>query len=265
MRRDFLKTIKKEKLAEIEELKVKYPPSQVKHMLLQRRKFYNFKHALRHGSRISVIAEVKYASPSRGAIADAHKRDPVDVALEYQGGGADAISVLTDHRHFKGSFEYLRRIRDFVEVPLLCKDFFVDAYQVRLARAMGADAVLLIVAMLEDEEVIRIVETASDLHCDVLFEVHDQRDLDRAMAFDAEIIGVNSRDLHTLTVDINTFSRLIPQIPEEKIRVAESGISAEVLPLLKQLKVDAVLVGEYFMRQGNIYYSLKRFMEQAML
>ncbi len=143
-KKDFLAKVKQEKVKEIEALKEKYPPSYVRHLLAQRGKFYSFKHALRHGARISVIAEVKYHSPSKGRIADPKVKKPVDVALEYQGAGADAISVLTDYHHFHGGFEYLRQIRDFVELPLLCKDFIVDPYQIKLARAMGADAVLLI-------------------------------------------------------------------------------------------------------------------------
>ncbi len=261
--KDFLKKIKKEKRKEIEILKIRYPLSQVKHMLSFRNKFYSFKHSLEHTNRISVIAEVKYASPSKGKIASAKERSAVDVALEYQGSGADAISVLTDERYFGGSFEYLKNIRDFVEVALLCKDFIVDDYQIFLARALGADAVLLIAAMLDDSELKGLYNCAKQLHCDVLFEVHSQEELDRVLAIEGQIIGVNSRNLHTLQVDINTFSYLIPQIPEDKIKVAESGITVEVLPLLKQLKVDAVLVGEYFMRQNNIYYYLRRFIEQC--
>ena len=128
---------------------------------------------------------------------------------------------------------------------------------------MGADAILLIAAMLDDKELKDLYQCARSLHCDVLFETHDQEDLDRVLELDPEIVGVNSRNLHNLEVDIGAFARFIPQVSEEKIRVAESGITDEVIPVLKQLKVDAVLVGEYFMRQSNIYYSLKRFVERC--
>lgn len=260
---DFLKRMRREKIEEIEALKEKYPPSYVRHLLAQRGKFYSFRHALSHGARISVIAEVKYHSPSRGKIANFEERKPVDVALEYQGAGADAVSVLTDRKYFHGGFDYLSQIRDFVELPLLCKDFILDPYQIKLARAMGADAVLLIAAMLDDKELKELYSVAEDLHCDVLVEVHSQMELERVMSLiDPVIIGINSRDLRSLKVDISAFSRLIPQIPEEKIKVAESGITEEVIPMLSQLRVDAMLVGEYFMRQENIYYSLRRFVER---
>ncbi len=262
-RKDFLKHIRARKIEEIERIKEKYPPSYVRHLLAQRSKFYSFKHALLHANRISVITEIKYSSPSKGKISDPRIRKPVDIALEYQGAGADAISVLTEETYFHGSFEYLYQIRDFVELPLLCKDFIFDPYQIELARAMGADAVLLIGEMLDNEEIKDLYATALDLHCDVLVEVHSLPELDRVISLiDPSIIGINSRNLHSLKVDISTFSRLIPQIPEEKIKVAESGISEEVIPLLRQLRVDAILVGEYFMRQENIYYSLRRFVEQ---
>ena len=184
--------------------------------------------------------------------------------MEYQGAGADAISILTDEKHFHGSFEYLKTVRDFVELPLLCKDFFVRDYQIYLARAMGADAILLIAAMLDDEELKGLYECAKHLGCDVLFEAHTEEDIERILSLEPEIVGVNSRDLKSLKVDVSAFSKYMPLIPEDKVRVAESGISIEVLPVLKQLRVDAVLIGEYFMRQSNIYYSLRRFMEQCM-
>ncbi len=258
---DFLKRVKKYKLQEIEELKTKIPEGQVKYLLLKRDKFYSFKHAIEHPGRISIISEVKYASPSKGKIRDPKVHKPIDIALEYQGSGADAISVLTDIRFFMGSYDYLSDIRDFVDVPLLCKDFILDEYQIKLARAMGADAILLIAAFLEDAQMKDLYDCAKEFGCDVLFEVHNLKELDRVMKLDPVIIGVNSRDLTTLQVDVARFAMVIPHIPEEKIRVAESGITSEVLPFLKQLRVDAVLVGEYLMRQNNIHYSLRRFVE----
>ncbi len=260
---NFLKKVKKEKLEIIEDLAVEYPISQLRHMINYRQKFYRFKHAIGHGNRISVIAEIKYASPSKGVISNPNRRSPVDIALEYQGAGADAISILTDEKHFHGSFEYLRTVRDFVELPILCKDFFVRDYQIYLACAMGADAVLLIAAMLDDKELEGLYQCARHLGCDVLFEAHTGEDIERIMRLDPDLIGVNSRDLKSLKVDVSNFSKYMPMIPEDKIRVAESGISVEVLPILKQLRVDAVLVGEYFMRQANIYYSLRRFIEHC--
>ncbi len=261
---DFLSKIYIEKQKEVMALKERYPFSQIKHEILKRNKFYNFHLALKHTNRISIIAEVKFASPSKGKIRN--NASPVDIALEYQGAGADALSVLTDKKHFSGSFETMSNIRDFVELPILCKDFIVDEFQIYYARARGADAILLIVAMFKDniKRLKELHKCARDLNMDVLCETHNKEEIEQALDLvDPRIIGVNARDLKTLQVNVNTFMELIPLIPEDKIRVAESGITDEFLPDLKRLDVDAVLVGEYFMRQANIYYSMHRFVEQC--
>ncbi len=261
---DFLKKVYKQKEKEVEQLKSTYPFSQIKHEILNRNKFYNFHLALKHNNRLSVISEIKFASPSKGIIRE--NPSAVDIALEYQGAGADALSMLTDQSFFKGSFEIMQTVRDFVELPILCKDFIIDEFQIYYSRARGADAVLLIVAMFKNDlpKLKSLYQCARSLNMDVLCETHSREEIDLILDLvNPRIIGVNSRDLTTLKVNVNIFLDLIPFIPEEKIKVAESGITDEFLPTLKRLGVDAVLVGEYFMRQSNIYYAMNRFIEMC--
>jgi indole-3-glycerol phosphate synthase len=198
----------------------------------------------------SVISEVKRRSPSKGALADIP--DPASLARAYARGGAAAISVLTEERRFGGSLDDLRTVRTAVETPILRKDFIVETYQLVEARAAGADLALLIVAALDDDTLRRLHEEAGELGLTVLVEVHDEAEVERALALDAELIGVNSRNLKTLEVDPDVFGRLAPQIHSDVVRVAESGITsvADV-----QRNVDegagAVLVGEALVKDGD--------------
>ncbi len=172
---------------------------------------------------LSVIAEVKRRSPSKGALADIP--DAAELALAYQRGGADAISVLTEERRFGGSLADLRAVRAVVDTPLLRKDFIVSTYQLVEARVAGADLALLIVAALTDEDLRRLHDQAKDLGLTVLVEVHDEAETERAVALGADLIGVNARNLKSLAVDDATFGRLAPMIPANVVKVAESGIS----------------------------------------
>lgn len=197
----------------------------------------------------SVIAEVKRRSPSKGHLAEI--TDPAALAQAYAAGGAAAISVLTEERRFGGSLDDLRAVRAAVDVPLLRKDFVVDGYQVLEARAAGADLVLLIVAALEDDDLRRLHDQARELGLTVLVEVHDETETDRAVALGAELVGVNARDLKTLEVDQDVFGRLSPLVPDDRVKVAESGIFGPVD--VKRYVAEgarAVLVGEALVKDG---------------
>jgi indole-3-glycerol phosphate synthase len=198
----------------------------------------------------SVIAEVKRRSPSKGDLADI--ADPAALARQYAAGGAAAISVLTEERRFGGSLADLRAVRAAVDVPLLRKDFLVEPYQVLEARAAGADLVLLIVAALDDETLRRLHDQARELGLAVLVEVHDEAETERAVALGAELVGVNARNLKTLEIDQDVFGRLAPQIPEDRVKVAESGIfgPTDVARHVSE-GARAVLVGEALVKDGD--------------
>jgi len=198
----------------------------------------------------SVIAEVKRRSPSKGDLADIP--DPAELARRYEKGGAAAISVLTEQRRFDGSLDDLRAVRAAVDTPLLRKDFIVTDYQILEARAAGADLVLLIVAALDDATMKRLYDLATDLGMTVLVEVHDEAETARAVALGAELIGVNARNLKTLAVDDGTFGRLAPMIPDDRVKVAESGISGpgDVRRFVGE-GASVVLVGEALVKDGN--------------
>jgi indole-3-glycerol phosphate synthase len=195
------------------------------------------------GAGISVIAEVKRASPSRGALAPI--ADPAALARDYADGGAAAISVITEERRFHGSLDDLRTVRSAVSVPVLRKDFIVTSYQLWEARAHGADLVLLIVAALTDPELESLIERARSIGLTPLVEVHEPDEISRAVDAGADLVGVNARNLKTLEVDRDTFARLAPQIPDGVVRVAESGIRGphDVIEYARE-GADVVLVGE---------------------
>ncbi len=206
----------------------------------------NFAQALRETSR-AIIAEVKKASPSRGVIREDF--DPVWIAQRYAESGAAAISVLTEERHFQGQLAYLSAIRAAVDVPLLRKDFIVDDYQIIEARAYGADAVLLIVASLTDDELRELSSVARAVELDVLVEVHDEEELKRAVDVGAELIGVNNRDLRTFETTLSTAIALAEHIPVAAHAVAESGIhTTQDLVKLEAAGYSSFLVGESLMR-----------------
>jgi indole-3-glycerol phosphate synthase len=199
---------------------------------------------------IGVIAEFKRRSPSAGSLSDAPDL-PATVGA-YERGGAVAASILTEEHNFGGTLEDLRSARAACGLPLLRKDFVVDQYQLLEARASGADAVLLIVAALDGEQLGELHERAWELGLDVLVEVHDAAELERAAAIGAEIIGVNNRDLRDFSVDIERTARLIGEMPPGALVVSESGIARpEQLARLQQQGADAVLVGETLMRAGD--------------
>jgi len=205
-----------------------------------------FRDALHCRSR-AIIAEVKKASPSKGLIRGDF--DPVWIAKRYAECGAAAVSVLTEERYFQGSLAYLAAIRGVVDVPLLRKDFLFDPYQLHEARAFGADAVLLIVAMLEDAELEALSRTAAELDLAVLVEVHDGRELERAIRQGASIIGINNRDLRSFHTTLATTERLAPAAPAGAMVVAESGIdTVDDIARMERAGVHCFLIGESLMR-----------------
>lgn len=195
----------------------------------------------------AVIAEIKKASPSKGVIReDFH---PEQIARSYSNGGASCLSVLTDIDFFQGSDEYLQQARAACDLPVIRKDFTVDPYQVVEARAIGADAILLIVAALADDQMKELFETASEVGLDVLVEVHDREELERSLELSTPLIGINNRDLHTFDTSLNTTLDLLPYIPQERLVITESGIHTEQdVALMRENAVNAFLVGEVFMR-----------------
>ena len=195
----------------------------------------------------AVIAEVKKASPSKGVIRADFQ--PALIAASYQAGGASCLSVLTDVDFFQGADAYLQQARAACGLPVLRKDFTIDPYQVIEARAIGADAILLIVAALEDDQMQELARTAREVGVDVLVEVHDRAELDRALELDTFLIGINNRDLHTFDTRLETTLELLPYVPADHLVVTESGIhTAEDVALMRNHQVYGFLVGEAFMR-----------------
>lgn len=199
--------------------------------------------AILRSDQICVIAEVKRQSPSKGPLADID--DPAGLARDYEAGGAHCISVLTEERRFGGSLSDLTAVRAAVDIPILRKDFIIGSYQLWEARAFGADLVLLIVAALEQDALVSLVERARSLGLTPLVEVHDEIEVMRAVDAGAEVIGVNARNLKTLEIDRTVFPRIADRIPDSCIKIAESGIrEPHDLIAYAEAGADAVLVGE---------------------
>lgn len=210
---------------------------------------YPFEEAL-SGKELSIISEVKKASPSKGIIAEDFPF--LDIAKEYQASGADAISCLTEPDRFKGSDEYLKAITKEVTIPVLRKDFTIDPYMIYQAKLFGASAVLLIAAILSDKELKQYFELADTLGLSCLFEAHDAEEVKRCLAAGARILGVNNRNLKDFSVDINNSVRLREMVPDDIIFVSESGMSKpEDIKILKENGTDAVLIGEMLMRSAD--------------
>jgi indole-3-glycerol phosphate synthase len=219
-------------------------------------KTIDFFSAIKKKNEISVIAEVKKASPSKGVIKEDF--DPLEIAKEYNLANVQAISVLTEKNFFLGCDDYLVKIRQNIPIPLLRKDFIIDLWQVYQSRYLGADAILLIVSVLSDDELNKFQIVANILGMQCVVEVHDREEVKRALDSGAKIIGINNRNLKTFEVDLKTTEDLMNCIPHDKAVVSESGIkSVEDMNFLKSLGVDAVLIGETFMRAGSISEKIK--------
>ena len=243
---------------ELEARKHSLPLVELQKLVLEQPPPLDFASALR-GDRIQLIAEVKKASPSRGIIRSDF--DPVEIARTYAGNGASAISVLTESKYFQGSLDYLRDIRNALGnkgLPLLRKDFIHDLYQVYESRAYGADALLLIVAILTDEILGELMGLSHELGMSCLVEVHNEAELEIALKSQARIMGINNRDLKTFNVDLKTTERLRPLIPADRIVVSESGIKERSdLEKLRGWGVDAALIGESLMAAPDIAAKMK--------
>lgn len=201
--------------------------------------------------RTGLIAEIKRASPSGGLIRDPF--EPVELAKAYQAAGASCLSILTDGPYFQGSPEHLKAARAACRLPVLRKDFMIHPFQVFEARAMGADAILLIMAALTDEQAVELEGIAQSLDMAVLAEVHDAVELERALGLRTRLIGVNNRDLRSLVTDLATSEKLIPGIPPDRIPVAESGIrTPEEVRRMARAGANCILVGEHLMRQPDV-------------
>ena len=200
--------------------------------------------------RAGVIAEIKKASPSKGLIREHF--DPAAIAASYEAGGASCLSVLTDHDFFMGSEADLEAARSACSLPVLRKDFVIDPWQVAESRAIGADCILLIVAALEQDRMAELASAAADLAMDVLVEVHDGEELDRALALAPAMLGINNRNLRTFDTTLETTLALAPKVPDDTLLVTESGIhSVEDVATMRQANIHAFLVGEAFMRQDD--------------
>ena len=250
---DILKKIIKRKLEEVEERRALVSLIDMKRrveratMALPPRSFvYALQRKIQTG-QAAVIAEIKKASPSKGVIREHFV--PAEIAMSYEKGGAACLSVLTDVDFFQGSDAYLKEARENCGLPVLRKEFIIDPYQIYEARGMGADCILLIVACLSDEQLKEFTDLATELEMDVLVEVHDAEELQRALPLDLPMIGINNRNLRTFETSLDTTIELLKQVPDDCIVVTESGIhSKDDVALMQQHNVNAFLVGEAFMR-----------------
>ncbi|HEY5849444.1 MAG TPA: indole-3-glycerol phosphate synthase TrpC [Lysobacter sp.] len=257
---DILNTILARKAEEIQQRSRVRPLAEMRARALQQPPTRGFVNALRgrHAAgEAAVIAEVKKASPSKGLIRkDFH---PADIARSYEAGGAACLSVLTDVDFFQGSNLFLGEARGACALPVLRKDFTIDPYQVYEARVIGADCILLIVAALEDGPLVEMANLAMELGMDVLVEVHDIDELERALQTDCELIGVNNRNLRTFEVSLDTTLDLRNAIPRDRTLVAESGIAtAADVARMREAGVQTFLIGESFMREADPGAALQR-------
>ncbi len=246
---DILKKIIQRKKEEITERLSVVSLEQIKQAVQQASPVRGFVNAIQtkiKAGEAAVISEIKKASPSKGVMRE--NFIPADIAASYEKGGACCLSVLTDVDFFQGSDEYLKQARAACDLPILRKEFIIDPYQVYEARAMSADCILLIVACLTDKQLQSLSALATELNLDVLVEVHDTEELDRALKLDLTLIGINNRNLRTFETSLDTTLSLLKNIPEGKIVVTESGIhTADDITLMRDNNVNAFLVGEAFM------------------
>lgn len=254
------------KRIEVRERKLSLPLSELKARIKDLPETKGFKNAVSRGgvkdAPIRLIAEIKKASPSKGII-----REDFNVqrlAWIYEENGVSAISVLTEKKYFLGGIENLSLARKVAGIPILCKDFLFDAYQIYEARAFGADAVLLIAAILDKTQIGEFLGLASDLGMDALVEIHDKKELEKVMQTRADIIGINNRDLKTFKTDLNTTYSLKDEVPKGRVIVSESGINNRYdLVCLQKAGIDAALIGEALMREADIGKKIKELLGLA--
>ena len=255
---DFLQTILAHKHREVELKKQHIPESLLEQKIQQIAPQYSLADAL-SSEGLSVIAEIKKASPSAGVIREHF--EPVTIAQSYMKAGANAMSVLTDEEFFQGSLQYIEQIRPLVSVPILRKDFILDTYQVLEARAFGADALLLIVAALECERLRELLAKTYELGMEALVEVHSADEMKIAVEAGAKIIGINNRNLETFRIDLATTEQLVPLASPGTILVGESGLHTDDdLQRMIRAGVDAILVGTHFMKHPEPGIALQQFL-----
>jgi len=256
---DILKKILERKKAEVASARIAMPLPDLRSRIADLPATLGFKAALRKtadAAKTAIIAEVKKGSPSKGVIR--HDFDPLAIASIYAENGAACLSILTDAHFFMGDLSYIPAIRKIVNIPLLRKDFIFDTYQIYEARVAGADAILLIAAMLDLPGLRDLSALAQELGLDVLLEVHDEREMETALKTDCGLIGINNRNLRTFETSLTTTERLAPLVPPERLIVAESGINTRKdIELLTCAGAKAFLVGESLMRETDIGAKLR--------
>lgn len=246
------------KKEEVAAAKTKVSLAELEAMPLFQRTCYNLRESILDPNKTGIIAEYKRASPSKGLINGTSTVE--EVVAGYQDAGASAISVLTDHDFFQGSLEDLTAARNVLQIPLLRKEFIVDAYQIAEAKAYGADIILLIAACLEKEEIKSLSEYAKSLGLNVLLEVHNEEELNKSIFPSIDAIGVNNRNLKDFSVSLDHSYDLVNKIPSQYIKVSESGISdPETIKALKKAGFNAFLIGENFMKTQNPTEAIKKF------
>jgi len=260
--KNFLQEILNAKKKELESLKSRKPLTELVHSKGLLGTTRPFKEAISSAGRINLIAEIKKKSPS--AKKDFFKKlDVVHLAKMYEKNGAKAISVLTDKRFFGGDPSYIDKVKHAVRLPVLRKDFIIDEYQVYESRHLGADAILLIARILTRDQIKSFMHIAQRLGMDSIVEVYDEKDLEKALVAGAKIIGINNRNLDTLTVDIRNASRLSVKMPKETIKISESGIkNSNDIVRLKKAGVNAVLIGTSFLEAEDIEGKIKDIMKE---
>ena len=269
MAENFLDKIIAVKKKEVEEARVRLPKERIVKMLESvsvdgsieghSNTKRNFTAAINIPGRISLIAEIKKASPSKGVIREDF--DPAIIAKQYQAAGAAALSVLTDEQFFKGRTSFTGKVKDAVKIPILRKDFIIDEYQIYHSALIEADCILLIAEILDEKTIENFLLTAAMLNIEVLIESNTPDALKKAVASGAKLIGINNRDLNSFEVDIKTTEKLIKNIPQDRVIISESGIrNNQGIKYLKSLGVDAVLIGEIFMRAPDIGAKVKEVM-----
>ncbi len=257
---NFLQKILEVKKEEVAELHQNFTRERFRSTEMFGRKKLGLEQALCSKNKINIIAEIKKASPSKGILKTDF--DQIKIAKTYMSCGAGAISVLTDKQFFQSSISFLRDIAGFKTIPLLRKDFIIDEFQILEAKANGADAILLIAEALSKQQISELSLIAAENNLEVLLEIHSPKQLEKIDFARNKIIGINNRDLQTFNVDIGTTKEAVKQLPKNIIIVSESGINSKSkLDQIKKMNVNAVLVGEHFMRSNNIEMSIKQFLD----
>ncbi|MFQ5822977.1 MAG: indole-3-glycerol phosphate synthase TrpC [bacterium] len=253
-----LEKIIKNKKREVKQRKKEVPIARLFELIQNLPTHDYFSKGLYDSGTVEIIAEIKKSSPSAGLLRQ--NFDPISIAKSYEINGAWAISILTDEKFFKGNLKCLYQVRQVVKLPLLRKDFIIDPYQAIEARAYGADAILLILRILSKMQCIELEMATREINLDILVEVHTIEELERALSYGFSFIGINNRNLNTFEVNFKTTEKLLAALPKDVIVVSESGIKKkEDIQRLGQIGVDAVLIGEAFMRQADIGAALKQF------